>query len=65
MVNIVFSQEENKFCFNQPITPTSVIGGAEGGITDVICPPSHIQKVVVNLHRQQDVIAVNKTSCLA
>ena len=32
MVSIEFSQEENKFCFNQPITPTSVIGGAEGGI---------------------------------
>ena len=33
MVNIVFNQEENKFCFNQPIAPTSVIGGAEGGIS--------------------------------
>ena len=32
IVNIVFSQEENKFCFNQPTAPTSVIGGAAGGI---------------------------------
>ena len=32
MVNIELSQEENRFCFSQPIAPTSVIGGAEGGI---------------------------------
>ena len=26
------NQLENKFCFNQPITPTSDIGAGEGGI---------------------------------
>ena len=32
-VSIEFSHDENKFCLNHPISPTSVIGGADGGIS--------------------------------
>jgi len=46
MVNIEFSQEENKFCFNQPIAPTSVSGGAEGGI---VCFLTNAIFVIISL----------------
>ena len=32
-VNNPLNQFENKFCFTQPITPTSVNGGGDGGIS--------------------------------
>jgi hypothetical protein len=32
-VSIELSHDENKFCLNHPIGPTSVIGGADGGIS--------------------------------
>ena len=33
IVNKLFHKFENKFCLIQPIIPTSVIGGGEGGIS--------------------------------
>ena len=32
MVSIELNHDENKFCFNHPISPTSVIGGGDGGL---------------------------------
>jgi hypothetical protein len=30
---MAFSHDENKFCLNHPISPTSESGGADGGIS--------------------------------